>query len=119
MEKTYVIYKGTKYSTIAEAVKTIEEEVETADIEIYDIDGCHTTDTLERNRHSGDFEYVSYYILTAEDYDVIETEINTENEAVQIAERLKAEKGYDKLIVQPTLGTIWETEGSCGNDIEV
>lgn len=117
--KTYVIYEGTKYNTIAEVIKTISDEVETADITIYDINGCYMTDTLKRNRHSGDFEYVSYYILTAEDYDVIETEINTENEAVQIAEQLKADKGYEKLIVQPTLGTIWETEGSCGDDIEV
>lgn len=117
--KTYITYKGNKYSTIAEAIKDISDEAETAEITIYDIDGYHMTETLERNRHSGDFEYVSYYILTAEDYDVIETEINTEAEAVQIAEQIKVEKGYDKLIVQPTLGTIWETEGSCGDDIEV
>ncbi len=118
--KTYVTYEGTKYNTIAEAIKTISDEVETADITIYDVNGCYMTDTLKRNRRSGDFEYVSYYILTADgEYDVIETEINTEAEAVQIAERLKAEKGYEKLTVQPTLGTIWETEGSCGDDIEV
>lgn len=120
MEKTYVIYEGKKYNTIADAVRATPDEVETADIEIYDIDGYHMTETLERNRHSGDFEYVSYYILTADgEYDVLETELNTEAEAIQIAEQLKAEKGYEKLIVQPTLGTVWETEGSCGNDIEV
>lgn len=118
--KTYVTYEGTKYNTIADMIKAIPDEVETADITIYDIDGYHMTDTLKRNRHSKDFEYVSYYILTADgEYDIIETEINTEAEAVQIAEQLKADKGYEKLIVQPTLGTIWETEGSCGDDIEV
>ena len=118
--KTYVTYEGSKYNTILEAVKAIPDEAETADITIYDINGRGMTETLERNRHSGDFEYVSYYILTADGkYDVLETEINTEADAVQIAKQLKAEKGYDKLIVQATEGTIWETEGSCGDDIEV
>ena len=83
--KTYVVYEGSKYNKIAEAVKAISDEAETAEITIYDIDGYHMTETLERNRHSGDFEYLSYYILTAEDYDVICSAICTASASVLIS----------------------------------
>lgn len=113
--KTSVYLEGDLYSSLSDAVSAAEEQnLETAEIEVYVNDECEHSETLERNQYSNDLVYSTYSVVaveTNEDGKVIKSDmiadVDSLIEAKYIGIAVNYEYGLD-IQIQSSIQTLDE-----------
>lgn len=130
---TYVELKGfdNKFDTIDDAIQFAEDkQLETAEIFVFSEDGdILESQECERNPHSGDLVYYTWGVFgytfyeenaEIESSDILAEDINSEEEAREIADTLKEKFGrYNKVTIAHCGTTLSEYTGDTDEEFEI
>lgn len=126
--KTFVeLNADLRFDTIEEAIIEAEnQELEIAEIDVYAEDGTYLeSETATRNPYSGDLVYTTWGVFAVTfnmemfeegkiaDMEILAEQINSLEEAYEIAEKFKAETGKD-ICIQAYTQTISENLDNIG-----
>lgn len=109
--KTYVEYQGKKFDTISDAIEYAEEiAAETAEIDVYDSsDNCYLEgQTAKRNPYSNDLVYITWGVFFDDNCDNWIGEINSYDEAYEMAINLKKQNPESDIFIQAYTQTLSE-----------